>query len=624
MPQTFRRIKPLPGLSKLFLVQLYTLTIALFGSRLVMAAIGISNLKDEAVSWSLVFLALGLASIVAISGLHLRAKWAPGITAQVSLWTGVLFIAICVRVLTVLGDVYWYYSIGNVVMLSVVLSFFAMHVPIFFAWSQYFSLSSKVRAAFGLGGTGPNTLPPPGIGILRTLSAAYLVFFGTLIFTLIRTGNSDTIAKTIFFLALVCLPAMIMPVFFLFFSGAGRRQKPLLLCLAVFAGVLSCWFFAPNLIRTVLAQHNILDGDQFMLFARIISSFSTVPTPLPFMAFLLAILAWKLWSDPVEQAWFVDGQKTPREPEVFTFFHIMLLYYCCTTFCLLVLPLVMPNDNLGHSLYSQLFALGMSLCIGLNIAALCKTKFQKILRFLSYIMTMAIASLFMAHMFTSAHAAGDKELKIVTLLLTPSFYYLMPLLTSAMALLYWHNKYYRSESPTGYGFLSMPTPLTGFALFCIVLMVNQVCQKVSTIIAGLSQADKDYFMPLVGYTDPDSMLLGLEFWIANLVCPLLALLWLRSSLVRRKRFYSLCILWLICIFIYKIQYIIPAISKWDIAPFLEFELFDPIQQVYVYGIIFFMIYLACTKRQRGEMGADGERGGSETSSTRCLREEPEG
>lgn len=596
--------RPLPGLVKLYLLQLYPLAGLLLVSRFFLTALGLEG-GPEPLFWSVACLVYGLACATVIAGLHSRATWAPGWSARLNFSLALLCAVGALRLGAALGrSGLWRFGLyEGTLMLPLLPAILAMHIPVFLAWRIYFARSPGLAEAFA---TQPDAagkpLPPVGLGILRTASAAYLLYY--LVFfsqaLLAGVGKSTEAGLAAAILLLDSLPAII---FFLYFAcvtiSPGRRQKSIVAPLFALSFVMLCCTHLPWLLPMLLNEAG------YGLY-NLLSKFSQFPVPRLLLAFFAAMLAWKIQADPAERAWFADGRAPGNKPAALTVFNVALLYLAVNILAeglgfLVSTPRVTAQADsyppVSPAVAGAVLTGVASLAIALNGLAIYKRnrppRSDKTLSLLSVLSgaLLGLAGLvpILINLFASNSEPGYITYQIIRL-----SRYLPPLAASIVGLLYWRARYGGEERRGG---LCPPdTPRLGFGLFCLIMIVLEVGQKLLNTVAS-TFADEDY---LTGYFARqgdivNGLLYNPEFWLAYLLCPLLALKWLKTLPEKLPRFYALCVVWLCSLVSSVINLIVSIIVGYSHAQgpllFLN-QALDPMKQVYFYAILLFMIYLA--------------------------------
>lgn len=603
--------RPLPGLVKLYLLQLYPLAGLLLVSRFFLTALGLEG-GPEPLFWSVACLVYGLACAAVIAGLHLRAAWAPGWSARLNFWLAALCAVGALRLGAALGrSGLWRFGLYEGSLIQPLLpAILAMHIPVFLAWRIYFARSPGLAQAFGARpDAAGKPLPPAGLGILRTVSTAYLlfylVFFGQAFLAGIGKSSEAVLGAAV--LLLDSLPAI---VFFLYFAcvtiSPGRRQKSIVSPLFAMSFVMLCCTHLPWLLLPLLGQAGY--G-----FYSLLSYFSQLPAPRLLLAFFSAVLAWKIRVDPAEQAWFADGRASGNKPAALTVFNLVLLYLAVNAladgFGTLFSAL---RADARAAIYSQvspvvvgaLLTGAASLALTLNGLAIYKRnrtpRSDKALSLLSFLSgaLLGLAGLLpiLINLFSYNDAPDYVMYQLINLPLN-----LPPLAAAVAALFCWRARYGGGERRGG---LCPPdTPRLAFGLFCLLMIVLEVGRTLLNTAASTLATDPD---SLTGYfarqgDTVNGLLYNSEFWLAYLVCPLLALKWLKTAPEKLPRFYALCVIWLCTLASSAINLLVGLLSYnlYAAGPILH-QALDPLKQIYFYAILLFMVYLANARQDKPE------------------------
>lgn len=203
---------------------------------------------------------------------------------------------------------------------------------------------------------------------------------------------------------------------------------------------------------------------------------------------------------------------------------------------------------------------------------------QKTLALLAFAGSTLIAALSIAiALFGLAAAKGYLSAYIAPFLLTPFS-------IGAFALLHWRARYASGTEGRG-GFFSLQAPLLALALLCTLMLAGDLSQRVLQLILA------DYYWEGSNEFSPGIFLMGLEQWVAYLICPVLALKWLPDSQRQRGRFYALCVIWSVTILFSVLSSLLPMLMA-PLGYFWLSHMLDQNQYIYVCGIILFMVYLS--------------------------------
>lgn len=590
--------RPLPGLAKLYLLQLYPLALAMLCARFALAAVGLKG-GPEPVFWSVVFFGFGAAAVIVIAGIHFRAGWARYRAAGLNLGLCLLCVAGILRVLIFVSEErLWGYGFGPGEMgLALAPAVPAMYIPMFFAWRRYFSGSSKLDEDFGPAAPAMR-LPPAGVGILQTLSASFVLFYLTFFLIMAVAGGSEAFPEGGYAMLADSLPKIIFfTAFFILCTYPGRRQKPLLIALTAFAVLMGVWGHVPYL----LAELFFRNGGGFSLYS-LLQTFSALPMDNFVMAVLAAMLAWKIWADPTEQAWFADAQAIGRVPSTFGLYNIVLLFYALSSMSVGLITLAYSLRGDGSSVGWQ--NISIFILATVTVALHCLAIYNRTAKRWSD-NRLSLAS-FAASAVTALTVAGLLLLDMFSAEeLRYQFYsfsynlpvFLTPLAGSVMALLHWRHAYAaKGENAPGRASLfSLSGPPQAFSLFCVLLMVAMLSERIAHIAGGMLRLDDLY--PVREGAGLAGMLLDFEFWAAYIVCPALALKWLRAGLPKRGNAYILGAVWVGAIISSMLHGLLGLFSRrhyYDLDIYIH-QILDPVKQVYICIIILFMVYLAASR-----------------------------
>lgn len=581
--------KPLPGLTKLFLAQL-----CLNAALICLSLYSVLSYKWLGDSERAMLSTLHLVPVIlfafAIYGLHGRARWAPA-------YTGALCVIMCVlNVLFLLlmfagiaGGSVDAFAYGKVEDSLIVL--IPLQIPIIYAWARYFLSSKKVGDAFGRDRRAAAELPPPGIAIARTIAASSLAVAVCTPFAVMFSDYGPITAHDVIFFILCDFPAIAFSVLILASSASpGRAQKPMLLGVIALA---LCQLMWPGIIRLVLnAFMKSLNSGYVNV---IVVPHISLPTLQILSGLALALLAWKIWADPLEQKWFRNGGKEPRALEFARLCHIVILYFCMAaaithgyvTFVLGWFELSEGQLNiteLNTLTFNALIALGALAAGGLNIAGLCAAGGKKLVSIAAFAFAAVIC---LAALISTMVFFGMDSTSYLT-------GYIVPILAGILGLMrLWHIS--GGAGRAGKGFFSMPSTMLGFALLCLVIFTS-AATATGLLLAHMPSGNMWRY--LAKYIDNYSIFWAVDLLGAYIVCPVLALFMLRNATRGLRRFYAVCAIWLLCL--------LPSCAR-DAARYMTESHFlpDVLSQIYFYGIIIFMAYLACAEKTKAVQNGNG-------------------
>lgn len=582
---------PLPGLTKLYLVLIYSLALTMICSRLALTALGLKG-GMEPLIWSIVFFIYGVFSIIAIAGIHSRAGWARSAAAKLSLWLCLLCAAGIVRIFISINQLHYGLDFDDVFTVFAP-AMLGMYIPIFFAWQRYFSASTKLDAALGAGRGGVQ-LPPVGVGILQTISASCLLFYLVFFLILGICGGKEAFTSGGYLLLAESLPQVVFFSAFLALAlRSGKEKKPLLIALVAFALVTKIWSHTPYVLFIEIGDFSIY---------KILKTFGSVPMSDVSIVVFALLLVWKIWADPSEQSWFAGEPAAGPAPSKMSLYNIVLLYYSlgCMTSALLNFCYYLNERSKTPPLFSvPMFAL-MATSTALHGLALYNRKAKrwsdKKLSAISFAASAVIALLVLGILVLDMFSPNEFTNKVAALSYAMPTYMLI-LGAALMAMGQWRAEYAqgRENAAEGLGFYRLSAPLHAFAIFCVLLMVAMLGGKLSDISRYLLSYGEDYIYLPDGSSLGD-VLFDFEFWAAYAICPLLALKWLRAGLTKCKNFYVLAVVWICAMISSIVSNLLTLVARGGYYDFnyAVYQIVSPKKQLYIYVIIMFMIYLAKT------------------------------
>lgn len=604
-----RPARPLPGLVKFYLAQLYPLVVTLLLARQVLSIVGMEAEAVEPTLWSLATLGAGFSGVALLVGLHTRAAWVPRFAGNYNLALIALYLLLTARLLVAMADLRfgrWRFEPADLY-LFLLPAFMLMQTPVLYAWRRYFTASPKVAAAFGSTPDDERRLPGLGVAFLQVISAAYFTFFASFL-GLVAWRASGEFSQGMWGVVLTtALPFVIMPAVIYYLARLpGRPARPLYIALSVFGVVICLWTRVPYLVINLAV-------DSYNELSMLLSVPVTMPISLLPLLLCIGVLGWKIWADKDEQRWFADGHAASRTPSMFSIYALGLLFYNIGFLFNIVQAIILSPRYAALAAFWSDWIIAI---LSLGLAALCVLLLsqrarqglgEKRLALLTFGGALLLSLAGCGLMLLDIAASNDKA-DLLSTLLRMFRVFGAPVALAIFALLHWRARYRTGVGEAGAertgGFFGLPTPYLAFALLCALVMSGSLPEKALQLLGSLLADENDLYW-LRNTAGPVYTLLNLEYWAAYLVFPVLAFKSFKKLAAgQQARFFPLGLFWILAIAFTLFSEIAGLMQNSFFSYGLRSAvLIHPLFQTYAYGVVIFMLYLAARDKNAAPGGA---------------------